>query len=278
LDRVKIGNTFRAIRVDMRLRQRDVAERAGVSQQTVSKIERGRFGDLSIDAYCRVAAAIDADIALAPRWRGPKLDRILDRRHVLLQNGVVELLTSLGWEVRTEFSFNCYGDRGDVDILAWSPGARALLIIEIKTEITDLQATLRVLNMKRRVVPDVVAGELGWRGVCVATVLALPGATTHRALVERHSALVSASLPRRTVSVRRWLAAPLGDLRGVWFLPDTSPGGAKLRLVSSGRVRAADSARLGTDARPNRAQPAPVRASTVRPSRPVPPPEPPIST
>jgi transcriptional regulator with XRE-family HTH domain len=95
MDRVKIGNTFRTIRVELRLRQSDVAERAGLSQQTVSDLECGRFGRLSIDAYCRIAETIGADVPLTPRWRGPRLDRLLDRRHALLQNRAVELLASL---------------------------------------------------------------------------------------------------------------------------------------------------------------------------------------
>ena len=72
MDRVKIGNTFRAIRVDMRLRQLDVSARAGVSQQTVSDLECGRIRGLSVDVYCRIAEALDADVPLTPRWRGPK--------------------------------------------------------------------------------------------------------------------------------------------------------------------------------------------------------------
>jgi len=237
VDRVKIGNTFRAIRVELRLRQIDVAAAAGVSQQTVSNIECGRFGGVSIDAYCRVAEVLDADVPLAPRWRGPKLDRLLDRRHALLQDHVTALLLTAGWVVRAEISFNIWGDRGSVDILAWLPASRALLIIEIKTEITGLEETLRVLDMKRRVVPALAARDLGWYSRAAATVLVMPDATTHRVLIQRHAALVSASLPARTVAVPSWMAAPAGELRGIWFLLDTSQGGAKWRVLSSRRVR-----------------------------------------
>jgi transcriptional regulator with XRE-family HTH domain len=66
VDRVSIGSTFRAIRMGMRLRQADVAARAGVSQQTVSRLECGRFGGISIDAYCGIAEALGADVRLAP--------------------------------------------------------------------------------------------------------------------------------------------------------------------------------------------------------------------
>jgi transcriptional regulator with XRE-family HTH domain len=237
MDRVKIGNTFRAIRVELRMRQADVAERANVSQQRISDIECGRLGGISIETYCRVAGAIDADVQLTPRWRGPKLDRLLDRRHALLQNRVVEILAAAGWIVRTEFSFNLFGDRGSVDILAWMPAARGLLVVEIKTEITGLEETLRVLDMKRRVVPALVAREVGWRAAVVASVLVMPDASTHRDLIDRHSAMVSASLPGRTVAVRNWVTAPAGQLSGIWFLRDTRQGGAKWRVLSSRRIR-----------------------------------------
>ena len=259
MDRVKIGSTFRAIRVELRLRQADVAERAGVSQQTVSSLECGRFGGLSIDGYCRIAEVLDADVALAPRWRGPKLDRILDRRHALLQNRVVELLVSLGWEVRTEFSFNHYGDRGSVDVLARRPDCRALLIIEIKTEIASLEETLRVLDMKRRVVPIVSRVERGWDPVGVATVLIMPDATAHRNLVGRHAGLVSASLPGRTWDVRHWLARPSGDLRGVLFLRNTSEGGAMRRVLPTRRIRRTPSTESAPSAPRIHAQPRPDR-------------------
>jgi transcriptional regulator with XRE-family HTH domain len=257
MDRVKIGNTFRTIRVELRLRQSDVAERAGLSQQTVSDLECGRFGRLSIDAYCRIAETIGADVPLTPRWRGPRLDRLLDRRHALLQNRAVELLASLSWQVRTEFSFNHYGDRGSVDVLGWLPGSRALLVGEIKTEITDLQETLRVLDMKRRVVPAIARLECGWSPTAIATVLVLPDASTHRDLVERHGALVSASLPDRTWAVNHWLARPSGDLRAVMFLRNTGHGGAKWKVQPARRVRApatTESAASDATLRPRHAQ------------------------
>jgi transcriptional regulator with XRE-family HTH domain len=239
VDRVKIGNTFRAIRLELRLRQADVGARSGVSQQTISDVECGMFGALSVNTYCRIAAVLNADILLAPRWRGAKLDRILDRRHATLQNRTVELLTSLGWQVATEVPFNRYGDRGSVDILGWRPESRALLIVEIKSEIASLEETLRILNMKRRVLPAEMRRERSWDARYIASLLVLPDATTHRRLVKRHEALIAASLPERGRDVRRWLAQPAGDLRGLAFLPFTGDGGAMRKVPPNRRVRPA---------------------------------------
>jgi transcriptional regulator with XRE-family HTH domain len=252
MDRAHIGSTFRAIRVELRLRQADVGTRAGVSQQTVSTVERGRFGGLSVDAYCRIADVLDADVQLAPRWRGPKLDRLLDRRHAFLQNRVVETLVELGWEVHTEQSFNHFGDRGSVDVLGWRPDLGALLILEIKSEITSLEETLRRIDVKARAYPKAARKERGWVPRMVGVAVLLPDATAHRNLLRRHSALVAASLPARTVAVRRWVSEPAGDLRGVWFLRNTSGGSAMRRVEPSRRVRAASARRGGEVGGPNR--------------------------
>jgi transcriptional regulator with XRE-family HTH domain len=237
VDRVRIGNTFRVIRVELRLRQADVAERSGVSQQTVSDVECGRFGTLSVDTFCRIAATLDADVSLAPHWRGPRLDRIRDQRHAFLQNKTVELLSQLGWQVSTERSFNRYGDRGSVDILGWQPESRTLLIVEIKSEITSLEETLRVLDVKRRVVPIVARAEWGMDSSHVAAVLVMPDASTHRDLVRRHSALIKAALPKHGWDVRHWLAEPSGSLSGLMFLRHTGEGGAMRNATPSRRVR-----------------------------------------
>jgi transcriptional regulator with XRE-family HTH domain len=221
MDRVHLGTTFRAIRLELGLRQADVAASAGTSQQTVSRVERGRFGPVSADALEAVAEAIEADLTIGLRWRGPKLARLLDRRHAQLQDRVVRLLSDAGWEVHVEESFNCFGERGSVDILAWRLDCRALLLVEIKTELVDLQDTVRTLDMKARVVPRVVRSVHGWAPEAIAAVLVLPDANVHRAAVARHAALFAAALPARSREVQRWMAEPIGPLRGVWFLPNT---------------------------------------------------------
>lgn len=224
VDRVHVGTTFRAIRLELGLRQADVAARARVCQQTVSKVERGKFGGLSTDALFAVADAIEADLLLAVRWRGPKLARLLDRRHAQMQDRVVRLLSRPGWEVRVEESFNHFGDRGSVDVLAWRGDLQALLIVEVKTELVDLQETVRTLDMKTRVVPTVLRRARGWQSKLVASVLVLPEAHVHRRAVAQHAALLASALPARTWAIRRWLDNPNGSLRGIWFLSNTRLG------------------------------------------------------
>jgi transcriptional regulator with XRE-family HTH domain len=238
VNRVRLGSAFRAIRLELHLRQSDVASRAGVSQATISAIECGLLGALAVDTLDRVAAVLQADVSVELRWRGPKLARLLDRRHAALQNLIVAELLACGWQVLVEESFNVFGERGSVDVVAWLPGAGALLIIEIKTELVDLQDLLRTLDMKARVMPEVVRRSHGWPPVSVASVVVLPSNNSHRRAVAAHASLLDAALPGRTRDVRRWIREPAGAFRGIWFFPCIDGGNGMEQVRARRRVRA----------------------------------------
>jgi hypothetical protein len=48
-------------------------------------------------------------------------------------------------------TFNHYGERGSIDILAWHPGERMLVVAEVKTVIVDAQELLAGIDRKTRV-------------------------------------------------------------------------------------------------------------------------------
>ena len=49
---------------------------------------------------------------------------------------------SAGWEVHPEATFNVFGERGSIDILAFHPRYGALLIVEVKSAVPDMQSML----------------------------------------------------------------------------------------------------------------------------------------
>jgi transcriptional regulator with XRE-family HTH domain len=203
------------------LSQADVAVRARVSQSTVSKIERGRSGSLSLEVVAAAASALEADVQLQVRWRGCQLDRLLDARHSRLVGLVCAALVDRGWSVEVEYTFNHYGDRGSVDVIAWRADRAVLLVIEVKTRIVDVQDLLASMHKKRRVVPLVWRSERKWGPAVVGSILVLPDATVHRSVVARHSTIFDLSLPHRTRDVSRWLARPDTALSAIWFVRDS---------------------------------------------------------
>ena len=185
-------------------------------------------------------------------WRGGQLDRLLDARHASLVEQVMAILESLGWERVGEYTFNHFGEKGTVDILAWNAARRALLIIEIKTEIVDLQDLLSTLDRRARLVPMLVARERGWSPLTVGVVLVMAEGSVTRAAVGRHRSTFGAALPCRNVEVRRWLRDPVPPgLRGVWFLPpihrrtlmETRGGPRRIRATRTALQRSGDASK-----------------------------------
>jgi transcriptional regulator with XRE-family HTH domain len=261
MDDLKVGTVVRAVRRRRGLRQRDVAMLAGVGQWAVSAVERGQFERLSVSALRRVCAVLEIRMPFDPMWRGGQLARLADAKHAALVERVVRLLGPAGWDLAPEYTFSHFGERGSVDVLGWHPARRALLVLEIKTELDDLQDLLSVLDRKARLVPALLAAERGWRCASLGVVLALVECSTSRDAVARHQATFAAALPKRNLDIRRWLAQPGSEgLRGIWFLRPSDKSTLMEGRGGPRRIRRPSTSRLAAPAPSNR----PEQASTRR--------------
>jgi transcriptional regulator with XRE-family HTH domain len=217
------------------MRQVDVADTAGVSQALVSAIEHGNLDQTSLGSVRRVASAVGVSLAFEPRWRGADLPRLLDERHAAVVQQIVTRLTALAWTTLPEHTFSIRGERGSVDVLAWRPARRAALVIEVKTQIVDMQEMLSTFDRKRRLLSTIVR-DLGWKPLAVGALLVMPEETQARHAVARYRPLFDATYPDRGRSVRAWLLRPEHDLRGLWFL-NFIAGDARQRRGGVFRVR-----------------------------------------
>lgn len=237
MDAIRLGLGYRALRQRRRLTQMQLGSKARVSGSVICRIERGQADRVAVHTLVRVAAALDARIDVRLLWQGEGLDRLLDARHARLVDLVLDILTLSAWEVATEVSFNIYGERGSIDILAFHPSTGSLLVIEIKSVVPDMQSMLAALDRKGRLARD-IAHERGWQVATVSRLLILPNDRTARRRVEDHAATFRTALPTRTIEVRRWLARPMGPMHGVMFVSDVRQAGTRQRVRSrSGRIR-----------------------------------------
>jgi transcriptional regulator with XRE-family HTH domain len=255
MDDAQVGSVFRAVRIRRGLSQEQVAVASGVCRSVVSLIERGGLEDTSVRSVRRVAVALGVSLTLVPRWRGADLAELLDERHAAMVRGVVARLTARGWQTLPERTFSVWGERGAIDVLAWHAAEKALLCVEVKTRLPDLQDLLSTMDRKRRLAPGLVR-ELGWRPIAVGSVLALPAETWARHVVARFAPVFAAALPMRAGEVQRWLRQPERDLRGIWFMLNDVSGGTKHGSGGSMRVRPRRSAREGQPSRSDPADPA----------------------
>ncbi len=223
-----------------------MARIAGVHQGTVSLAERGQIRGLTVRTARAIAATLEIELPFEPRWRGPALDRLRDAGHAAAVEAVTAALAARGWNVLVEFGFSRFGERGSVDVLGWGEASRALVVVEVKTTLVDLQALLAAIDRKRRIVPGELMRERGWRPTVIGIVLVVVDSSTAREVVARHRSIFDAALPGRTVEVRRWLEAPAGDLRGIWFLRRTRT------VRTTGRSHAAPAPAVSARVRRNR--------------------------
>src|SRR5688572_9361 len=161
-----IERAVRFLRIRKGWAQQVLGERADVSREMVSRMERGDLRGMTLNSIDRIAGALGASVHVQLRWQGEQLDRLMDAAHAAIQQSVAKQLTSFGWLVRVEVSFNHFGDRGRVDILAYHPLLRVLLVTEVKSALGDLQDTLGRLDVKVRLGRQ-LAHDLGWTDVQV---------------------------------------------------------------------------------------------------------------
>lgn len=237
MDDQRLGRTIRALRRRLMWRQSDVARAAGCSQKAISLAEHGRLPSLPL--LRRILAALDASLVVEIRWRAGALDRLLDEDHASLVAAVTHLLTAAGWEVRVEVTYSESGERGSIDILAFMPSEGILLVIEIKTDLAAVEATLRKIDEKVRLGPGIARKRFGWDVRSVGWLLVMPEESTLRRRVDRHASLFARVFPARGSAIRRWLRKPTGAIAGLWFLSHSNAATGIQKRGGRERVRSA---------------------------------------
>lgn len=237
MDPIKVGRIVRALRQRQGWRQVDLAQAAGVSQPVVSRLEAGHLRSLPVGTVEAILEALGARCRFEVSWRGGESDRLLDHRHASLVGEVIRRLERLGWEAQVEVSFSVYGERGSIDVLAWHPAGRALLVVEVKTELTSVEETLRKLDAKVRRAGQSAVDRFSARPTVIGRLLVLPDVTTARRRVARAASVLDVALPMRGSAVAEWLRRPVGGVAGLLFLPPIRGENGRWRPTTPARIR-----------------------------------------
>lgn len=213
----RLGRLVRVIRVRQRLTQADLAARARVSRRAVSLVERGLAAEVRLGELESVGAALDGRIDVRLLWHGPELDRLLDAGHAAMAASVKRRLERWGWVVRVEATYSRYGERGRIDLLALHPATRIILVLELKTELVDVQALLGSVDVKTRLAPH-VAASLGWNVAAVVPGIVLSENRTTRRRLATLDTLFDAYAVRGRAALA-WLQRPHAPSPGMlWFV------------------------------------------------------------
>ena len=94
-----------------------------------------------------------------------------------------------------EGSFSEWGERGRVDLLAFDPSTGTFVIVEVKTQLLDLQDLFGSLNVKERLAAT-VAERRRWKLRRQTVLLAVADTSANREIVA-HPALFADFVRRR---------------------------------------------------------------------------------
>jgi hypothetical protein len=182
----------------------------------------------------RVAGALDVRVDLVARWRAGDLDRLLNAGHSQLHELVARWFGKElpAWILAPEVSYAIYRERGVVDIVAWHPGRRAILVIELKTDIVDINQLIGKVGEKARLIRQIVR-DRGWDPLTVSTWVIVAGGRTNRARLAAHRAVLRAAFPADGRAMRSWLSDPVGQMAALSIWTET----AGRQLTPTRRVR-----------------------------------------
>jgi transcriptional regulator with XRE-family HTH domain len=194
----RFGSELRIARLNTGLTQRQLASRAGVTQQLVSLAERGVIG-IGLEVRCALVGATGHELGwrLFPTSTVPLRDSgQLATAEVILR--ALPAGSTAGLEVPV-----APGDLRAADLVITTPGE--LVHVEIERWLVDFQAQVRAAQLKR--------GTLSHGSTKpVRLVIAMPDSRQARAEVAAMPAVVRSSFPMQSRDIARALrtAEPLG--------------------------------------------------------------------
>ena len=231
---VQLGAIVSDIRRAIGWSQRELARRSGVSQSLISAIENGRLVTLTFASAVRLLEAMGSRLIIdATRPFLADRERQRDPGHARRVSFIVRRLRRLGWDVRTEVEVGGDRARGWIDIVAFHPTLRVLLVLEVKTEIHDFGALERQVGWYEREA-WAVARRLGWRPVAVRPAALLLATAANDARLRQILPEVDRAFPGRardldslihgTAPKRPWVGRAMvmvdpTSRRSIWLRP-----------------------------------------------------------
>ena len=127
--------------------QRELAALAGVGQMTVSRLERGLGGGLTIDSWQRIALALERPLRVE-LTRTRLDDAPTDAGHLAIQELILRTARKAGWTGRFELPTRPADPSRSIDVGLRNDRICSLVIVEAWNRLDDIGAAARATNRK----------------------------------------------------------------------------------------------------------------------------------
>jgi transcriptional regulator with XRE-family HTH domain len=225
----------RETRMMLDVTQAELARSGGVSRSHIAGIETGRVNP-SLDLVSRIADRLGIEVAFVARPPLIVSRRTHDVVHARCSGFVDGRFRRAGWLTAREIEIAEPSAHGWIDLLAYEPVSRTLVIVEVKTRLDDIGAVERQIGWYERRAVN-AAQAIGWRPSRVLSWLIVLASDEVERAIRMNREVMLRSFPARAVTMRGVLADPRTDTprrglamvdprsrRGNWLIPTRSDG------------------------------------------------------
>jgi transcriptional regulator with XRE-family HTH domain len=209
----RAGGELRDGRVVRRLTQEQAGGKAGIGRGVVSRIERGRGGNASLESWQRLGMAVGRPLVISVQR--DRAGETPDAGHLALQELVLRLGRVAGYSGTFELATRPQEPWRSADVGLSSATTRRLIHVECWNTFGDLGAATRSSARKAAELADLTVARWGPSGRS-SLVWVVRATARNRAIVARYPEIFAARFPG---SSRAWAMALTGGA-----LPPAEPG------------------------------------------------------
>jgi len=189
----RAGGEVREGRRRKRLTQKQLGDRVGLSQATISRVERGHGGGLTMDAWQRIGLAVDRPLVVT--FQRDTTGETADAGHLAIQELVMRLGRGAGYAASFELPTRPAEPWRSADVGLRDDTRRRLILAECWNTIGDVGAATRSSERKRADAEALAAARWGEEPATVGVVWVVRATARNRALVARYPEVFAARFP-----------------------------------------------------------------------------------
>lgn len=232
---VEIGATIKDARRRRRWGIRTLAGKAALSYGIVQRIETG--GPASLTAYARLAQALglELQVAMVDQRRATTLRQDADLLHATLGELETQLLVPYGRPVGIDEPWQHYHFAGRADLVTWDLERQALLHIENKTRLPDVQDAIGRFKSTQAYLGRALWERLGMPGRPRAEthVMVALWSTEVLRVVRRQPSVFRSTFPDAPDALEAWLRGdpPAHGTTSAFVVLDPFANGRQRRMI-----------------------------------------------
>lgn len=217
---VALGQGVRAGRKRLRLTQAELAERVGVQQSWISRIELGHGRAVPLDLWVRLGISLGQPLAVSFTRRLGEARQPADAGHLDMQEYLLSLARETGRTATFELPTRPSDPSHSIDVCTRDNRHRVLIVEEAWNTFSDLGAAIRATHRKEAEATDLAATIDEGPHYRVAAVWVVRDNAGNRSIIGRYPEIVAAAFPGSSRAWGRALtsgAAPPTKAGLVWY-------------------------------------------------------------